>query len=112
MVFYSVETGDERSRDKRFMRFLRRYVYCRGLALGLAVALLTLAFTCPLMLPTFCASNQQSCQSPTCWLLVSGSVVPVLVVFIWFLWATAFALPREYPLLLFRPPRPLLPQLL
>jgi hypothetical protein len=112
MVFHSVEIGDEAPRDKRFMRFLRQYFYCRGLALGLAVALLALAFVCPLMLSAFCSSHQQSCQSPTCWLLVSGSVVPILIVFIWFLWATAFTLPREYPLLLFRPPRPLLPQLL
>jgi hypothetical protein len=92
------------------MRFLQRYVLqYRGLALGLAIALLALAFVCPLMLPAFCSSTQQSCQSPTCWLLVSSSLIPVLIVSVRFLWATTFALPREYPMLLFRPPRLLLP---
>jgi len=68
-------------------------------------ALLVLAFACPVMLPALCSSGQQTCQSQMCWLLVSGPTVAVLIVLAWLWWAVRFPLPREYPLLLFRPPR-------
>lgn len=71
----------------------------------MGIALLAFAFMCPVMLPALCSGGQQTCQSQICWLLVSGAIVPVLIVFAWFLWAARFTLPREYPLLLFRPPR-------
>lgn len=80
----------------------------QGLAVGLVVALVAFAFLCPIMLPSRCSSGQQSCQSQTCWLLASGPMMPVLIVLAWLLWATRVPLLREYPLLLFRPPRPCL----
>ena len=86
----------------------RWHFYHHGLAVGLVVALLALAFLCPVMHPALCSSGQQSCQSQTCWLLASGPMVPVLIVLAWLLWATRLTLQREYPLLLFRPPRPCL----
>lgn len=87
----------------------RRYAQHQGIVAGLAIILLAFAFLCPTMLPTVCAGNQQTCQSQTCWLLESAVVVPVLIVFAWLLWVGRFTLSHEYPLLLFRPPRPCLP---
>ena len=87
------------------------HCYHQGLAVGLVVALLAFAFLCPVMRPALCSSDQHSCQSQTCWLLASGPMMPVLIVLAWLLWATRFPLRREYPLRLFRPPRPCLLQL-
>lgn len=85
---------------------VRRYAHHRGFVVGIAIALLAFVFLCPAMLPAACAGHQQTCQSQTCWLLGSGAVVPVLIVFVWHLWVMLFPLSREYPLLLYRPPRP------
>ncbi len=88
-------------------RLFRQYLYHRGLVAGVVIALLLLAFMCPVMLPALCSGSQQTCQHHTCWLLELGSIILVIAVFVWLLWVARFALPREYPLLLFRPPRPL-----
>jgi len=91
---------------------LQRYAQQRGFAAGLVLALLAFAFLCPVMLPTVCSGSQQPCQSQPCWLLMSGPLVPVLSVFAWLLGTTSFTLLREHPLLLFKPPRLVLLQLL
>lgn len=72
------------------------------------MALLALAFMCPAMLPTFCADGRQTCPSPTCYLLALAPSIPVLVMAALLLWIAHFPLPHEYPLLVFRPPRPFL----
>jgi hypothetical protein len=85
---------------------VRRYAHHRGFAVGLAIALLAFVFLCPAMLPAACAGHHQTCQGQTCWILGSGAVLPVLIIFAWKLLVMLFPLSREYPLLLFRPPRP------
>ena len=71
----------------------------------MVIGLLAFVFMCPVMLPGLCSSGQQTCQSQMYWLLVSRLTVAVLIVLAWLWWAVRFPLPREYPLLLFRPPR-------
>ena len=88
---------------------LRQSSYQRGFALGLVLALLAFAFWCPVMLPVLCSGSQHTCQSQTCWLLVSGAIVPAFIVLTWALWVTRFTWRREHSVLLFRPPRPALP---
>jgi hypothetical protein len=109
---YGYFHGEPRARGtEEFMRtrLLGRYSYHRGFAFGLVIALLAFAFLCPVMLPALCSGSQQTCQSQPCWLLVSGTIVPLLIVFAWLLWTTRCTLLREHPVLLFRPPRPCLP---
>ncbi len=88
-------------------RLFRQSLSHRGFVAGVVIALLVLAFMCPVMQPAFCSGGQQVCQHHTCWLLELGSIILVIVAFACLLWVARFALPREYPLLLFRPPRPL-----
>jgi isoprenylcysteine carboxyl methyltransferase (ICMT) family protein YpbQ len=90
----------------------KRYAHHRGLAAGLVLILLTFAFVCLVMVPTMDSSNQQSCQSLTCWLLISVPLLAVAIVSTRFLWTTGFTLLREHGLRLFRPPRPYQPQFL
>ena len=80
-----------------------------GLAVGTIVVLLALAFACPVMVPALCSGGQQTCQSHTCELLVSGPTLAVLLVFAGLWWAARVPLLREHPLPLFRPPRLCLP---
>lgn len=103
----SVERQPESSRDKRTMRhFLcKRYARHRGLAASLVLILLAVAFVCPVMVSAMCPSSQQSCQSPTCWLLVSVPLLVVATVSVWFLWTSDLTLLPEHPFLLFKPPR-------
>ena len=111
MVVVSASRLHQALRDEQYMAILlyRRYAHHRGFVAGITILLLAFAFLCPAMLPAVCAGNQQTCQSQACWLLESAVAVPVLIVFAWIVWVRRFPLPREYRLLLFKPPRPCLP---
>jgi hypothetical protein len=104
----AVRAQDWGAWDMPMMRhFLcKRYAHHRGVAAGLVLILLAVAFGSPVMVPGMCASSQQSCQSLADWLLVSVPLLAVATVAVWFLWTTDFTLLREHPLLLFKPPRP------
>lgn len=85
-----------------------RDTWQRGCLVGVAIAVLVFSLLCPVMLPALCAGTQQTCPYQSCWVLLSGIVLPVLSLFAGLPWAMRFALLSEHPLRLFRPPRPVL----
>lgn len=87
-------------------RLIARQALQRGGLVGLAVAVLVLSLLCPVMQPAPCVGIQPTCLYQSCWVLLSGIVLPVLSHFAWLPWAGRFALLPEHPLRLFRPPRP------
>ena len=85
---------------------VQHYRYDRCLVAGIILAVVLFAFICPMMmLPGLCASSQQICQAPVCLFMMLACASPVLVVFAWLFWSVKAALPQEYALRLFRPPR-------